>query len=183
MKTRETQIPFGGFYESWAMDTIDSAIEQNEDYYPALQSDEASVDFKAFAKLHVEEYAKWLSDEEGIDMRIDFIELHSPRQYNFGTDKIFCQVNVADMWKLYKLFVEDLDRAQELINDRFKSRSGFSSFYDEFVSEWKFKPLGKWDANELSILFPEPEDGWLHFYDDANSNGAVSECIQYPQDD
>jgi len=70
----------------------------------------------------------------------------------------------------------DRSESQELINDRFKSRSGFMSFYDEFVTDWAEKPLNEWDENELSILLPSVLDYW-ELYRDFNCSGELDECV------
>lgn len=183
-KTQITLIPFDGFYESHAMSVIESTIEieveHHEEQGTPIDPNEAKIDFTAFARLIPNLYNNWLDKEHDIKLdSLTFESLESPRFYNYGTDKIYCAISRVDIWKLYRLFVEDEDEAQERINDRFKSRPGFTSFYSDFVKDWKTKPLSQWDHNELSILFPEPD--YSYFYDDANCNGEISDCITYPE--
>lgn len=188
--TVSVQIPFDGFYESYAMHAIDSVIESDlehlEENGHAIDSTLCSVDFQKFAQLYVDLYQKWLEDEELIrGINLEFDELVSPRFYNYGTDRIYCKVSKNDLWRLYTRFTRfsRAEESQQLIENRFKSRPGFASFYDDFVNEWKEKPLDQWDENELAILFPDPfnTDKAAYFYDDANCNGSVSECIIWPE--
>lgn len=192
-ETKSIQIPFDGLYESHAENVLDSVIEGDAEYlrdekgYEMTDRDYSNIkyDFDRFARLYVDLYTDWLKNEFDISIDIEFDELISPREYNFGTDRIYCKVSNSDLRTLYTRFMADEDgTAQERINERFKSRSGFASFYDDFCSDWKTKPFDQWDDNELAILFPDPydtEDGYIFFYDDANCNGYVSECVQWPE--
>lgn len=188
-ETVSIQIPFDGFYESFAMRAIDSVIDSDLEYLAekghTTDSTLCRVDFNKFARLYVDLYQKWLEDNEGVTVSLEFDELISPRKYNFGTDRIYCKVSDEDLRTLYTRFMADEDgTAQEHIENRFRSRSGFASFYDDFCSDWKTKPFDQWDANELAILFPDPydtESDYSNFYDDADCNGNVSDCIVWPE--
>lgn len=164
---KKIAIPFDGFYESFAMHSIESAAEM-------MEANDYSVDFKSFAKNYVDLYTDWLENDPETPLKMEFIELYSPREYNFETDKIYCEIEVNDLVTFHLALLAD-EEAQERINDRFKSRSGFASFYGEFCIDWKTKALADWDENELSILLPTPD--YSFFYDDANCNGEITDCI------
>ena len=105
-----------------------------------------------------------------------FKDLERPRFYNHGSDKIFVEVPIVQLYELYVQFSND-DFAQELINRRFKSRPGFASFYDSFCDNWRTKPLGNWDHNELAVLFDDLGIDDHYLYEDMNCNGELLELI------
>ena len=91
----------------------------------------------------------------------------SPREYNFTTDRIFANVSLDDIKKLFaaRLSQWGIESLQESIDNEFKSRSGFSSFYDDFCTEWQDKPIENWDCNELSILFTKDFNEFYMYWD------------------
>jgi hypothetical protein len=102
-----------------------------------------------WVRVH-EEYAKayteaWL-DLHGL--KGHFVELKSPREYNFETDRIFAFVEPADIERIFhEVPIQVLDaKAAEM----FTSRSGFISFYSPNVDSWKC--LDEWDHNQVSCL-------------------------------
>lgn len=154
------------------MDLLDDAVEQvlpdpNDEYY---------IDFEGFAKMHVERFAKQLEDQHGFELEMKFKALERPKFYNYGADKIFVEIPIVQLYPLYKQFLEE-DVAQELIDERFKSRDGFASFYDEFCDNWRTKPLGNWDYNELAVLFDDLGIEDHNLYEDMNCNGELHDLI------
>jgi len=158
---REVFIPFCGFYESWIDMMIDNHLEQEAEEFGITIDQNFRVNFEGIAREYVELYEATLHEEAMGELgrafnapRFTFKELISPREYNFETDRILCEVDdVTKLWAVRQCLV-GTDSLHQDIKDRFKSRDGFASFYDDFVSEWKDKPLEDWDCNELSILLP-----------------------------
>lgn len=162
------QIPFDGFYGSVTSWFIDDEIDMLlEETYPDLPY---SINFMYLAK----EYVKAYKNISGIDS-LDFLDLISPREYNFTTDKILCEVSLEDIQKLYTQFI-DGGNCQTIIDARFKSRSGFASFYDGFCNGWATKSVEDWDENELFILFPEFD--YQELWEDARCNGIFYNAIK-----
>jgi len=154
MSNPEVFIPFDGFYESWIDDMIESEIvhEHIEDY---------RINFEAVARAYVELYEATLEDDleyhdkEHLMVGFEFKELISPREYNFETDRILCTVSERyRLRRIYHELVGDSEKLNQDIQDKFRSRDGFASFYDDFADGWRDKPLAQWDANELSVLLP-----------------------------
>ncbi len=157
---REVFIPFCGFYESWIDAMIDDHLEQEAEEFGIVIDQNFRINFESIAREYVDLYEATLheimdGEGRGFDTpRLTFKELISPREYNFETDHILCEVDdVAKLWAARQC-ITGMDSLQQDIEDRFKSRDGFASFYDDFVSEWQDKPLEEWDCNELSILLP-----------------------------
>jgi hypothetical protein len=114
--------------------------------------------YNAIARQYVLEYKDWLKKEHDLTLdSLTFESLNSPKEYNFVTDRIFCELSIFDIEKLHKFAIDNEILTQKTIDGRFKSRDGFASFYDEFCIDWKTKPVLEWDCNELAILLPEPD--------------------------
>ena len=105
-----------------------------------------------------------------------FKALGRPKYYNYGTDRIFVEIPIVQLHHVHEQFLEE-EFAQKIVEDRFKSRDGFASFYDEFCDNWRTKPLGNWDHNELSVLFDDLGIEDHDLYEDMNCNGELYDLI------
>lgn len=161
----ETRIPFYGFYCSIFDDELDRCMEM--EIYNRYEEDDrlteqeysdllwrAAKHWGLAHNLIASEYPKyltqWVYDKSGITIDLEFVEMTSPREYNFETDKIFCKID-EDQFKVLVNFVGE-DLLEKVIEKNLRSRSGFISFYSEFVREWKTKPLDEWDYNERYMV-------------------------------
>lgn len=156
----EVFIPFPGFYQSWVDMMIDDHLEMEAEELGMEEVENFKVDHEAIARAYVELYEAQLrealeSPADGtLPPKFTFKELISPRFYNFETDRILCEVDSIPKLVAVRKVLMGTDSLQKDIENRFASRDGFASFYDDFVSEWKTKPYRDWDCNELSILLP-----------------------------
>ena len=118
-KKLEFALEFGGFYHSWHSERIDHDIEMY-DY------DWEEIDYK---KTH-NNYCKGLleSVNNELDMNLEFVELESPREYNFTTDKSITLIPHKEITDLKQEYVNDIEFV-EWINEESRSRDGFHSFY------------------------------------------------------
>ena len=114
-------LNFGGFYHSEHSENIDS---QEESYGYNWEE----IDYKKTHLNYCESYLNRLSEELEIDLI--FIQLDSPREYNFTTDKIFCSISNKDFKAL--LDVYDTEELFNYIEEHSKSRDGFYSFYSGY---------------------------------------------------
>jgi len=176
------QIPFEGFYES----VCDMLLDDEINYHIESLQDENlgyddypnySIDRVYLAKEYVKAYSEWLIANGYPVINLEFESLLSPREYNFTTDRIFCHVSMQDIETFYKAFIAK-DDSQQLINNMFKSRDGFYSFYNDFVDNWKTVPLVDWDYNQLMVLFPIPKS-YHDVWEDAKCNGVFNNAIVY----
>ena len=120
MKKRlEFALEFGGFYHSHHSETIDNDIA-SYDY------DWEKIDYK---KTH-DNYCKGLleSVNNELDINLEFVELDSPREYNFTTDKIITSIPHKEFADLKQEYINDTEFV-DWINEESRSRDGFSSFY------------------------------------------------------
>lgn len=132
----KTTINFGGFYNSIHDDNIEWACESyftdddgNCDWDIILDS----VDFKKIRGVYIDLYcdlfSEWLKENYGVDIKFKNISLSSPREYNFETDKILCDIDSVENESLIKT-MKAKPAFLDWVKDRTKSRSGFISFYD-----------------------------------------------------
>lgn len=125
MKNQDENIQFnlnfGGFYCSEHSEMIEAQIE-------AFELDGETVNFKEVFNEYASDWLELLSNE--IDLDLKFINLDSPKYYNFRTDEIVTEISKAtfEALKAEHLTTECI----EYINKESASRSGFASFYDGF---------------------------------------------------
>ena len=126
----KTNISFGGFYHSQHSELIDHRIEMqvNEGYINRWED----IDYKETYEDYIIDYCNALSEyiSEVYEIDIDFknLSLHSPREYNFDTDSIDCEVDKLQANKLDAYFLKD-EEFIEYLNERTKSYDGYMSFY------------------------------------------------------
>ena len=132
----KTTINFGGFYNSIHDDNIEWACESyftdddgNCDWDIILDS----VDFKKIRGVYIDLYcdlfSDWLKENYNLAIKFKNISLSSPREYNFETDKILCDINQVENESLINAMYAK-PAFLDWVKDRTKSRSGFISFYD-----------------------------------------------------
>lgn len=86
-------------------------------------------------------------------VRAKFEAMTSPREYNFQTDRIFMDFPASFVRKMFAISkAEKHETLSKVIEGRFTSRSGFSSFYSNDLEDWICKPVSDWDHNELGTL-------------------------------
>lgn len=172
----EIELPFSGFYESIHDDNITRMLESGFNYNHETGEDqevpeavwEADVDYGAIHNEYCREFVKMFGEEFNLDL--EFIEMTSPREYNFSTDSIFCKVPKEQIDKIRKEVEQHEDWA-EYIKERFTSRSGFWSFYsnDSTNEEWTKDVLDECQYRvvlEFWLEKNESDDWELYLMDD-----------------
>ena len=110
------QLPFAGFYESVHDKQLDDAQERdaehfassdNEEYPNAVGMEESDLNeimfemadwqkaHEKYARDYVSAFAGYVQQETGLVLGLEFEKLDSPREYNFGTDRIFAHIPVS----------------------------------------------------------------------------------------
>ena len=128
----ETILNFGGFYDSYYSEAIDTYI-----YDEDSTIDPDIVNFKevynSVAKHIFNQFVKFLEDEYGVDLKLTYLRLNSPRFYNYKTDTISLELSEEDAKKLISLVISDSDIKNTLI-EKIKEKttpvSGYIPFYD-----------------------------------------------------
>ena len=161
----KTLIPkFPGFYYSGLADVIDCEMEHEAEYLAengatheeAAAQVEKRFDYRA-AMLGVSQgWLEYWRDETGIAAK--FIEIDSPRKYNFTTDSVIADVPKEELKAiLWKIVCGDwLCAFQDVLEESFTARSGFIPYYSNQFEDWDLneidRPLDDWNEVEISML-------------------------------
>lgn len=115
-------INFGGFYESLHSGNIDSRVEMEAEHFDKKDYWE-TVNYKATFIEYAKDYLNKLCSEYNINA--EFIQLDSPKFYNYSTDSIRAEIVGFDWVK--EIDTQDFkDRVKEATT----SVSGYIPFYD-----------------------------------------------------
>jgi hypothetical protein len=192
----QSTIPFTGFYDSDHSALLDNELESifsdnNGDPLPSAGDSWEHIDWTKvhteYAKRYADTFCDLLSDGAGVPIRLKFVELNSPRAYNFATDRIFVEVSQRAVKALYKLATGHPAAKAQLdgqIHEKFTSYDGFMSFYDNSLAAWPKNPL-EWDANQIGTLIEsvfyqsfEPSDlaAWA-IMESASGNGQIDSML------
>ena len=169
MKKLESTIPFCGFYNSIIDADIENEIDSLTQYYSEsyelndneeqlLSNSFLSVNNNNFYNEICKDYVSFYIDK--LNERIKDFTLKgtykcfiSPKEYNFETDRIFIEIeenHCIDFIKyIIKNYKKELDKK---IKERFTSRSGFISFYENNLESWT-NNYKEWDHNQIGICF------------------------------
>jgi hypothetical protein len=170
----ETTIPFQGFYYSLHEAQIDSAIDSivmidNCDVIDSLReliSD--NVDYQSVFNGYAAKYIDWIKSEFNLNIQYSF--LSSPKCYNFETDRIICNIELNEVQRVFdSVYKNKLDAR---IKERFTSRSGFISFYENSLEAWP-KNLEEWDLNQVGTLID------VYLEHEKNNNTSLDELFYY----
>ena len=169
MKKLESTIPFDGFYESFINADIDHEIEIDTEYYSELYDLNESEEellcnsflninsykfYNQIAKDYTNFYIDALNERlKGFTLKATYKCFESPREYNFETDRIFIEIEENHCIEFIEYIVKNYKKELEKkIEDRFRSRSGFISFYKNSIDLWT-KDFKEWDCNMIGTCF------------------------------
>ena len=189
MNKLESTIPFDGFYESFISADIEyqmgQQIEWDCDIYDLNESEEEilynnylTVNTSYFYNQIAEDYTNLYIDAlnerlKGFSLKANYKCFESPREYNFKTDRIFIEIEENHAVDFIKYLVKNYKKELEKkIEDRFRSRSGFISFYKNSIDLWA-KDFKEWDCNMIGTCFELFDFDELHFYE------SLSETIMF----
>lgn len=160
-------IPFAGFYDSMYSYEIDSTIErETENYSERFNLSESERDtlesgylekghgdfLQGIAKDYSEGFLFEVERETGLELKARFEIMESPREYNFRGDTLFIQMPEKQALAFVQYVIsKHKEELEELIRQRFTSRSGFISFYENTLEAWG-DPSG-WDYNQIGTCF------------------------------
>ena len=169
MNKLETTIPFEGFYNSFISADIENEIDSLTQYYSEsyelndneeqlLSNSFLSVNNNNFYNEICKDYVSFYLDNlneriKDFTLKGTFKCFISPREYNFETDRVFIEIeenHCIDFIKyIIKNYKKELDKK---IKERFTSRSGFISFYENNLESWT-NNYKEWDHNQIGICF------------------------------
>ncbi len=161
-------IPFSGFYNSWHDDSLEQALsdmfqDDSGDFDESRESEyekfSNKVQWRKAYNSYAAAYSEVLRDECKLP-GLQFVELWSPRFYNYETDSIYCNLPAATLQQIWA----DCDKQalQTLATERLTARDGFSPFYSADVADWGDNPL-EWESPLQSLLI----ESWCNEWEDS----------------
>jgi hypothetical protein len=140
---------FTGFYGTIFEADEESSIEidyinerRAELKLPEVDSDAIDFDYQTYyqeiAKGCVDHAQETLTEILGGEIQIEFKELISPKYYNFTNDSIDVLITMDKQAEesMQKYLLENNKLLADYLEEHFKSRSGFISFYDHDIKTW-----------------------------------------------
>lgn len=185
-------ISFCGFYSTWLdpREAINSAHEylfdnlsvdclsgsgfSNDELEAYAEACNDAFSFKQYAekmgKEWVSEYESQLQALDGSlrGVRLMFVAIRSPREYNFISDSCEVEISESDLRRVREYAAriarnEDFDTVAiedktpqyfsfaEYIEKRMRPRDGFAPFYSNDVNQWG--AVNEWDEAQTECLF------------------------------
>lgn len=126
---------FMGFYGTY----LDYDLNE-DDYYDMPEGYHfAYTSWKDYCNAMGEKASKiiWNSIGSNVIKSIKFIEVDSPRFYNFETDKLVLNIDYNDVALKDYCFVDNREAFDEYLKNNFTSRDGFISFIPNNVEDFE----------------------------------------------
>jgi len=169
MNKLESTIPFEGFYNSFISADIENEIELDTEYYSELydlnKSEEEllsnsflSINNNNFYNQICKDYVSFYIDKfnerlKDFTLKGAYKCFISPREYNFETDTIFIKIEENHCIDFIKYIIKNYKKElNNKIKERFTSRSGFISFYENNLESWT-NNYKEWDCNMIGTCF------------------------------
>lgn len=178
--THEILIPFSGFYDSWHEHELDLALNDILRENPQLiERAYSKYAWSNICEYYSRKYTEVLSDK--IEIPLQFKSLHSPKYYNFETDRIIATIDTDTLNRLVS--ETPLNELHGVCTEWFTSRDGFISHYKNDPTLW---PVDKeeWDHNQLGALLAAwmraqgvSEDLELGILEQMSEYGYMSESL------
>ena len=127
----------------------DSYIDSEIDYWKYENKDVLVK--KLIMRFQLKEYIKDYVNYIAYLLQIDSLKfnvLHSPKEYNFGTDDIVCTISRDEAWGLYQKI--DKDKYAEAVSLASTPVPGFLPFYR--TKDFYFESKDELPANNAAIL-------------------------------
>jgi hypothetical protein len=154
MTVKQTTIPFSGFYHSFHDEELDRALEsmfsddRGNPFSGIIEKAFDCVDWKSvhlnYARVFAERFATHFEFET-----LKFLDLASPKYYNYETDRIFCEINLEEVKLIYSKV--DKQAFAKAVKAKFTSYDGYISFYPNDLSKWP-EQIEEWDHNHIGTL-------------------------------
>ena len=162
----QTNVNFGGFYNTIHSDIIDYYVEDMEYNWE-------KVDYEATYKIYSKSYIQVFNNI--LDTNLIFKALNSPKYYNFTTDVINVEISKKDILKLFK-YVKDADLKEEVFNiikDSSTSKDGYVAFYN-YADFFKKDNLDILVECLLDVIIENLQDDII----DVIVEGRHSDCLE-----
>lgn len=206
-------LPFNGFYQGPIDYDLDSQIERHLEYIGETDSEEGeqleqwfnnadlTYAYKSFYNKVSSQLVEFMTDKlnEEYNTSILFYNIdYQPMTLQNTGDNIYASIEVKNIPSLELicnftgLNIDELFSELQLLSDnKLKSCSGFSSFYNHDLAPLKGIELSYWSDAYISLIidflvndyFGSPNDMELSFLEDSYSYGGMIEtflqCLSY----
>ena len=112
--------------------------KREEKGLPAINSDSIIWEYKDYRNSVGKEYCGYMEErlkEIGVNVKIEFESIYSPKYYNFSNDSINCTIH-CDWDKIIELLEGKWETCYYYFKNKFSSRPGFISFYPYNKEFW-----------------------------------------------
>ena len=140
---------FPGFYETIFDERYieEGEREMLQDRYPDFEHLEdweidSSIYRNTVAKEFARRYIEELNKKLQLDIRLTGESIKSPREYNFTTDKIICNIEVDDYEEFIEKIIDLMSESKyyvkliEIIEKEHSDAPGFYSFMSNDIDDW-----------------------------------------------
>lgn len=150
MKTIMSYLPvFQGFYGTLFEANEESEIEDGKNY------DDYNWDYAAYNERVAKACVGVIENElKQFDLTIDFKAVYSPREYNFSNDEInvLYTLKRGSFKKIVNYLKENKEEFAIYLEETFKSRDGFHSFFEHDLKTW-FDEYLKLSYDKIETVF------------------------------
>lgn len=170
------KIPFSGFYETLHDSELTRALEMSlsdddgNEYGGLTCRASMAMRWGAVHQAYARQYFDAFCNEIGI-AGARFVEMTSPREYNFETDKIFADIPDEFLQRIRADVAPE--HLRRVAAEWFTSRDGFSSFYSPNVGDWG--ALDEWDHNQKGALL----QAWCDEYHASHESDTFDQWAEY----
>ena len=182
----QIKLPFDGFYHSHPEFIIERELESQFDdgEIPDGEHDKYnwSLVRKEFAAKYTTALEHHINDNEAVNISLSFVELVSPREYNYSTDCIYAEI--SDLQAL-KSYVDDTysERLTKLVKEAGTPVPGYAPFVSPDLEDWG--DVTTWNEAQAGILlecleciaYEESEPLVYTVMDQEMCNGGIQECL------
>ena len=131
----KTFVPWTGLYGSYVGENV-----------PAEHWKEF---MREYCKAYTDAFPEEFEDYCGFKPSLKFLEVVSPREYNFSNDSILAEIPIEDVERLFEeISTTELSNTAKGL---FTSFDGFCSFYDPDWRSWP-SDISSWDENQVFCL-------------------------------
>lgn len=108
----------------------DTHYEDVQNYVPDMDMyEEIDIMYTVYLGDYNVDYVDGVRELLGLN-ELHLVEMSSPKEYNFTTDKLIAQIHKDELWKLYES-VKDTEFYKNEVHDVATPRDGYMPWYDE----------------------------------------------------
>ena len=160
----KTYLNFGGFYQSYHGEAIESWVEPDWDDYQDYQDYQAVYDWPKARQLYALLYVDWFNMLFDVDLKL--IRVWSPKEYNFQTDALEVELSEAALGRLKTLVQDNYAKEFEYhLKTIASARAGYIPLFTEKSIQ---KEPDRLAEVYLDVLIQQAEANWREHFEDVH---------------